>query len=266
MTQHQEKLIDKVRKLIAKAESTDSQAEADALMMRANQILLEHNLSMSSVEMDEEENRITEESHATRFGENKHEGNQWEFLLMSTLCCHNMCGCILHVQKGVPGGTISIIGKPGNAETVLYLFDVARETIRRLSKQAYSSYRKGIMEEYDDHEEQALLKSEILAYRMPWIRNYLKGAALGLNAKLESQKEKIVEESGVADQFALMVLDNDKAIDAFKDKFYGDKLTDKKKATVANQEAFELGMRDGENISLAKGIAGAEAIIPKQLS
>ena len=50
MTAHQEKLIDKVRKLIAKAEGTDSQAEADALMARANQILLEHNLSMSSIE------------------------------------------------------------------------------------------------------------------------------------------------------------------------------------------------------------------------
>lgn len=269
MTVKQEKLIDRVRKLIAKANGTDSQAEADLFMTKANKMLLEHNLTMTEVGTDEEGGHSIEEiKQAAQFGSNKSEGNKWETLLMGVLCAHNMCDSIIHTKRHLPGGSISVIGSRENAETVLYLFDVAREMIRRLSKEAYKQYREEILDGWSgEADEKSLLKMGQLAYRMPWIRNYLKGAVLGLNEKLQSQKKDIMSEAGEAtgEKFELMVVDNKQAIELYKEKKYP-KLSKTRAATIADKGAYDQGKTDGKNINLNKGISGTEKTVPKQLN
>lgn len=279
MTVKQEKLIDKIRKLIAHAESTNTQAEADAFMAKANKLLLEHNLSMSQVETSEDKANggVTEDKKAVNFGENKSEGNKWETLLMGVLCAHNMCDSIIHSRNKIPGGSMSIIGSEGNIETVKYLFEVAKEMIRRISKEAYRSYREETLAAWEDEAtEKELLSMGQLSYRMPWIRNYLKGAVLGLNKKLEMQKEEMIREmeaespsedgaTKIGEQFGLMIRDNKQAIETYKEQEYPD-LTKSRKTTIHDKSAFERGMEDGKKINLHKGVAGPKDTLPKQLN
>lgn len=268
MTVIEEKLIDKVRKLIAKAENTDSQAESDAFMGKANALLLKHNLQMTQVESVEDATAIQQDKSCVETGGIKSEG-KWEDNLVGVLARHNMCRIIIHGMTYSHKGTVSIIGKPENIETVKYLFEVSRNTIRRLSKKAYKSYRASVLREwnYEGYEERDLIQMGQLANRMPWCRNYLKGATAGLNAKLKEMKAAMLKEQGpsVENQFALMVVDNDKALEIFIADAYP-KLG-KARATVVNDaSAYNQGKRDGKNINLNKGVSGASNAVPKQLN
>ena len=44
------KIIDRIRKVLAKAEGTDNSAEADMLMAKVNSMLREHNLELLDIE------------------------------------------------------------------------------------------------------------------------------------------------------------------------------------------------------------------------
>lgn len=269
MTAIQEKLIDKVRKLINKAEGSDNQAEADAFMLKANQILLEHNLCMSQIDTeDDNSNGIVEKKKAVAFGEIVAEGGQWEHLLMGVLCAHNMCDSIIHTKRNVHGGLMSVIGTADNVEIVLYLYEVATRTIRKLSKEAYKSVREETLAAwFGEMTEKELLKAGHLPNRMPWIRNYLKGAALGLNDKLQLQKVTLEKESNVASsgQFALMIIGNKEAIEKYKEEEYSD-LGKSRAVKIVDKSAYIKGKEDGFNINLNKGLGGQKQEPSKQIS
>lgn len=254
----QEKLIDKIRKLMAKAEGTDNQAEADAFMAKANSLLVKHNLSMSSIDVKDNANGITE-GEQIAFGEKKEEGT-WETYLMAAVSSYNLCESILHKRRKVKGGTITIIGSTENVEIVMYIYAVARDTIRRLSRKAYSTYRKRVVDEHAHlGTEQEMLKAGALSYRMPWIRSYLKGAVAGLIQKLEAAKQAVVEESAdMSQQYGLMITGNTEAIEEFKDKAYKDLKESRPTAKAANAHAFSQGRKDGADIQLNKGVDAAK--------
>lgn len=262
MNEVQEKLIDKIRKLLNHADGTNSQAEADSFIAKANKLLLEHNLSMSQIETteDKSKNGITEDKKAVDFGKNKSEGNRWETLLMGVLCSHNMCDSIIHTKRQLSGGSISIIGSISNIETVKYLFDVAREMIRNISKTSYKEYREETLSIWDNElTEKELLNNGQLSYRMPWIRNYLKGAVLGLNKKLDTLKRQMEESlsqvsSESRQEFGLMIMGNKEAIELYKKEEYSD-LTERPRSTQINDKsAYRRGFQDGEAINLFKGV------------
>lgn len=262
-----EKLIDKVRKLLAKAERTDNQAEADSFMAKANEMLLKHNLTLSQVKTSNDDNGITEEGYAVKFGDVMEEG-KWETTLMATLCAHNMCDSIIHSMKYQKGGSMSVIGSEDNVATVLYMFDVSRNLIRRLSKSAYSDYRKHIVEEWRGLSDLDLQKQGILGYRMPWIRSYLKGTVIGLHSKLEQQKNEFLgADSNLCNQYGLMVVSNREAIERFKKERYSDLEECRKGLKVSNDHgAFERGVEEGKNVNIVKGLGGFQQPESRRLS
>lgn len=288
-----EKLIDKVRKLMAKAGGTDNQTEADVFMAKANALLLKHNLTMTHIDTDDKASII--EGTDIEFGVIKGEGS-WETYLMASISIHNLCESILHPKftkvngkdKRLKGGSMTIIGSKENIEVTTYMYEIATETIRRLSKKGYSAHRKHILAEYDGvHTEKELLQFDFLSYRMPWIRSYLKGAVAGLHRKLEEMKEELFKEEEEVEDFVqtdpdveneeegtetgliligttsqrygLMITQNTEAIGEFKKKRYKN-LRDSKggSAIAGDTSAFQTGHRDGKNISFNKGVESGE--------
>lgn len=55
------KIIDRIRKVLAKAEGTDNTAEAEMLMLKVNQMLTEHNIELIDVESASEEDPVAVE-------------------------------------------------------------------------------------------------------------------------------------------------------------------------------------------------------------
>ena len=96
---NEDSIIKKVRTMLALADGLDNQIEADAFLAKANALLLKHNLELSTIVDDQQgEVGIGEEKEKVTWGVNKFEG-RWETSLLSTLCYHNMCHCIIHTWQ-----------------------------------------------------------------------------------------------------------------------------------------------------------------------
>lgn len=255
-------LIEKIRKIIAKADSTDSQEEANAFMTKAQQLLLKHNLQMSDVEYDN--TKIKGAYESVEFGNVKEEG-KWETLLMSVICEFNMCHSLIHKYKNVKKGTMSVIGESHNIETTLYMYETAREVFRRLSKQAYNELRKQTLNAWPGFSELELQKSKYLPYRMPFIRSYLKGCASGLYRKMEEMREEVLNDATNSDndsqddqintnQYDLMVVNNNEAIEKFIQDKFGDVKSANTNFRAGSRHAFKQGFEQGKSYNLAKQV------------
>ena len=75
-----ENLIEKIQKLMAKAESAKnmgSTAEAEVFAAKVNEMLMKHNLSMMDVESYKTESPVIE-SEGVEYSKTKYNGGEWE--------------------------------------------------------------------------------------------------------------------------------------------------------------------------------------------
>jgi hypothetical protein len=204
-----DKLIEKVQKLLTLARNEGaSEAEADTALKMANKILLIHNLTMSDIDIEQQDdNGLIQKDNVIDICQNGEEG-QWESTLMAVLCEYNLCGCISHSTKGTNKGTITIVGSQQNIEVVIYLFQAARDLYRALSKTRHSTYRKSVIDQWkakgyvekDLYAMETENGSRMLLRRSVWIRSYLKGCVTGLFHKLESQKLEMIQQEDAETQ------------------------------------------------------------------
>jgi len=254
----QDKLIDKVRKLLAKAESTTNQNEAEAFMAKANTLLIQHNLTMSEVQTEEESSMIEDEG--LEFGTNSEEG-KWEGTLMATICNFNLCQSLLHTKMYSKGGTMSIIGSPVNVESVLHMYTIARDTIRRLARKSYSDLRaeaKRINVGYSDLE---LSKMGVLPYRAVYIRSFLKGANQGLWSKMQAEAaNRFEDDQDTKDKYGLMVVNNKEQLKQFMHDKYSNLKTSRQTGKASCGAALRAGRNAGKNVSFNKGVSSQSTL------
>lgn len=143
MTEIEEKVIDKIRKLHAKAESCEqigNQAEAEAFAAMVNQLLIRHNLSMASVEWAQrnEEDPITKawlDFQAYNI-ELKHRRVQWSEQLASLICRAHFCKLLLSLSSN----RLCFVGHKSNRDVAEYLFVTMYRLATVLSEKAYVAY------------------------------------------------------------------------------------------------------------------------------
>jgi hypothetical protein len=264
----EQKLLDKIKKLLALGNDlSTTQQEAQSALRKANQLLLQHNLTLTDVEVSSIQSDIVEtDKSKLAFGSIREEG-QWEANLLNVLCYYNLCHSIKHVTTYSSKGSLSIIGKKHNVEIVTYLFDVARQMFRSLSKQEYNKHRKQVLEQFTPEglSERDCLKQKHLGYRMPWIRSYLKGCVFGLSAKLKLEK-KSVEKDISGDKYAVMCTNTSVAIENFKKQQYSNLKKGRVVGKIKNDHgAYSKGLIAGRNSNLSKAISSRETTA-KQLS
>ncbi len=120
-----EKIIDKVRKLLALSTSSNEH-EAALAAQRATEMLLKHNLSLADLEVK----KSPYTWHDTPF-----EQSGWKRSLIYGIAKYNLCDTIL--SKG--GKSLHIVGKQHNIEVVLYLYAYLGREIDRLADLGYKS-------------------------------------------------------------------------------------------------------------------------------
>ena len=149
-------ISEKITAPINKAKSTDSQAEADALMSKAQQLMRENNLSYSDVENTG--NEIEREYFDQR---------GWKKNLLIVLADTNNC-TIMKSSKGY-----SIIGEKQIIQTVKFLFEFYCNCLATLSEKYYQNNAYGA---------KIAIKT-----------SYCNGAVVGLNSRLKKETKMHIE-------------------------------------------------------------------------
>ena len=129
----EEKMMFKIKALIDKAESTDSQEEKDAFMMKAQELIQKNNLSFERIRAVEGTRNangvITDEA----IDENKIKyDEEWDRQLITNVALGNMCKIIYNTSER----KVYVIGKSSNVSAVTMLCDFYRKAILNLALEA----------------------------------------------------------------------------------------------------------------------------------
>lgn len=232
----QEKVLDRIRKLIRLKESTTSEGEANNAAMQVNRLLKEYNLSLLDIDDRQPEKKFrVRESDRLSFKDAF--GNYWKRDLLRTLCRYNYCRMLRYT-----GTTdVTIVGTDENIAAVTMLYDYLRITFRRLAETRHRecvSSRRGYY------------RTE--KYRKRYIRSYLEGVTPGLR----EQYEKIRNLSaGQPDEKALIRC-HDALISRYLESVGAGESRIRKSDVKIDFLAYHAGILDGRNVSLNRQIKG----------
>lgn len=128
----QNRVLEKVRKLLALANSNANVNEAAAAAARAQELLFQHKLSMADIEISGGE---VEAVGKLNVDEETALQLKWKQQLMGALALGCYCKVITAQARGANGQKIArmiLVGKPADTQTVAYLYEYARKEIDRL--------------------------------------------------------------------------------------------------------------------------------------
>jgi len=219
-------IIDKIKKLIRLGSNNSNHHEAEAAMLKAQEIAIQNNIDISQVssEEDKKENITKEEKNVGQ---------------RLPICSRFITG-ILAKFFGVSlvvsgnrylGRTIHFIGKPQDVEFAKWAYEYLNEVF-------INSWRK-----YKEDNNKPLEFREI----------YLLGLCRGLYNKLQENKKNI--ESNIneenKDKYALVVLDNKAQLAVATKQFFNNLTSGKqKKVKVKDQESYNAGYNNGQKINV----------------
>ncbi|MHB2015350.1 MAG: DUF2786 domain-containing protein [Candidatus Xenobia bacterium] len=221
-----EKVIDKVRKLLAKAADPCNVHEAAASAAAAQRLMLAHKIEQMELHQDDDEEPI-------EAGEVFHDGQDpafWQSMLLANLCQINGCTALKVDQQLV------IVGVRSDASAVAYLFRAVSSQIRWLSDR-WASNRDFARSVYSQSAE-AVSDMEIRAFRL--------GAAWRVVQRLRGERRRFEGSS------AMVLVDRNKArADAWVRDHVGDVNVDVEKPEEASEKiALVHGAIAGSSIRL----------------
>lgn len=237
--------LDKIKTRLAKliklqesAISLNSTEEADAVAIKIKNLLDQYNLTMSDAEFEEERKTLTREaaeaSYISRIG------GKWEAVLISVLCKYNFCQSVSTKQFGSVRVTFTVLGLKENVDTVLWLFRYLSDNFVKMGKHRYEVQKAG-----DDAFGVKTIQQDT------FLRSYLLGCVIGLNAKLQREQQQLESEVGTS-----IILRNNEAVKEFMHQEFGENLKSGRKISVKVDSAHFLGVRDGNNVTIRKGLTG----------
>ncbi len=186
----EQKMMFKIKALLDKAASSDSQQESDAFMMKAQELIQKNNLEYSrivAVKGEKKNGVIVDEAILEEIV--KYD-DAWDRELMKNIAIGNMCKILFNISES----KIHIIGKAGNCNSVLMLCEFYRKAILNLAIEAakrktrLSKTLLGLKPKAKDL--MRIEKEEAVN-----INDYLFGAVAGLNDALTKKVELFSLES-----------------------------------------------------------------------
>ncbi len=226
-----EKIVDRIRKLLALAQHPATNVEEAALAMgRAQELLFQHKLDMAQIEIDTGEH---EEISTMNFdGEGKNVQG-WKAQVLNSLAYGCYCRCI-HMQsaRNIHGEKIArhaVIGKPSDMQTVAYLYQYVCAEIDRLTEEHAPDSGK--------------------AYR----NSFRLGASTAIWVRMQ-QKRREQDKANPSNETALVVLRNDmEKVNAYVKEKIG-KTTTGGGSRISDGGAYAAGQARGST-SLAEARA-----------
>lgn len=218
-----ENILSKIQKLLAKAASTDSIHEREALLLKAQELLLEYNLDMSQVETLSGHEDIREES--TFYSE------LWETNLLHCIAVNNFC----ETMRFTSSKKINVMGKPSNIAVVIYLYKFFHRSLIELGMKAYL---KMCEERCNGLEPSKKIKDKYLL-------DYMLGGVQGINQRMKEQKEESSKDAGV---YGIMVI-SDKKLEEYSYAKYPNQRKGRGLRLNTHSTGYCDGYRDGHGIT-----------------
>jgi len=227
-------LTEKLQKLIAhekSARAIGNVEEAEAFAAKVAEILFKHNLSMSDVEVKEQE-------QTEPIGRECVQGNKgrtvWMEILASAVA--KSCFCRWSIIKST--STQIFIGRTSDREAAAALYGHLLGCATRMCNGQKRELRE--RNPYKDAYERAV-------WARKWGQDFLAGFAGAVAQRLGAQQKQLEASSSSA---TALVLRKNKALDEFMGAHYGGKRARACKLTVASKSAFLHGYAAGSAVNL----------------
>lgn len=250
-TEQLDTLMDRIRKLHAKAESArqiGSLAEAEAFADAVSRLLMKHKLDASILE---QAGQIAEEIEAgeldwQEFGVY---GKRVGWIELLSLAVSRAYFCRMYLISG--GGTrIILVGKPSDREVAGYMIRFLTATAHRLAEEANKAEKKR-------------MKKLTGSFAVAGFRKaFLAGFVSGISSRLREAREQAVSQNS---GMAVVLSTADAQLDAF---MRGQKLRNTKALTRPrpNAEAYNQGKDAASKINLNSPVGGSTWSAPKALT
>jgi hypothetical protein len=147
MTNDKQKMADRIRALLAKAASTTSEAEAEAFMAKAHELMEKHQLDASDLEHDDPV------GYERTYRRNSAATPDWDFMLIFPVARYYGCKAIrIDLWKGYE---MEIVGRDSARVTTTEMHKYLVKTVRRLGREKAATdpmplYHRDADPEYDE--------------------------------------------------------------------------------------------------------------------
>ena len=229
-------IVDKITKLLAKANGNITQAEAQLYMEKAQEIALRNEIDISSLKnLNMNESEIIRES--LTFGKRLPTVNTYVVIILENF--FNVR--IVTSGRRETNRSVHLIGKTADIETSKYVYAWLSETMIRCWKNYYDS-----------------TPGAQLAQK----QSYLAGFHTGLNAKLDKNKQDIISSQiqEVQTNYALAVVNTETRMENAMGKFFPKLKKAISKTVNVDAISYYKGIIDGNECNISKGGIGGKVV------
>ena len=276
-----ESIIQKIQKLTAEAESAKELGnlqEATLFSAKVNELLTKHNLAMSDIEIEDQDEVIGEKGDG--FGLSLKQG-KWTIRLLSIIGEYNYCEVILHTSrkynsrgrmvKDANNVSATIIGRPDNVEVTKYLYGVLKRQFEQICKKSWNGYIKDVKKQVSEMTgipvKQIKKPTDYVrgvSSRPQFYKSFFLGAVKGVKDRLEEQYRKAEQEYGA--KITDLMIVNDADIKSYMSEHFPNVKPMSSRRTRINGAAYRQGVEAGKSSSFAKGIASGVTVATKMLN
>jgi len=229
-------IVDKITKLLAKANGNISEAEAQLFMAKAQELALRNDIEISSLKnLNSNENEIIKET--LQFGKRLPTVSVYVTSILQNF--FNVR--VLTYGRRETNRTLYFIGNCADIETAKYVYTWLSETMVRCWKKYY----------------------ETPGTQLSQKQSYLIGFYEGLSTKLTANKNRIVSEQSPETQskYAVVVANKATLIENAIEKFFPKvKVKTATKTVPVETVSYYKGIIDGNNCEISKGGIGGKAV------
>lgn len=237
-------IIGKVQKLLRlqnSAEQINSLGEAAAVARKIRILLMEHNLSMTDIDMEKENEIEIAMQQSEEWSGADGNGSTWKFELLSVIAENNLCKAFIRTNK-----RMFLVGSEENIAVVKEFYDYLLKAFRRMARDRWGDYVREIEQEYRFCFGMLESKRRESMKRM-FMKSYFMGLPPGLKKNYDSMKP-------TSEETALVVC-HERKIREFVDANYKwSEKSRRNRRTTVDRRAYHEGMADAENIGLNKQI------------
>lgn len=234
-----DKIIERLKKLLALAGNNPSQAEAEAAMAKAQKVAIEHGIDLAMLGENHAENETEIFREDMEFGQ--------RLPTVNSFVCNILIG-FFNVKIITSGGRqmgrkLIFVGKRDDIHTAKYIYSWLAETMVR----CWHSYY------HNTHGVQ-------LAHK----QSYLLGFYNGLANKLQSNKRSVESDRLKTEEdknkYAVAVVNLQKKIQDFMNNEFDNLRKGATKSIRMDAGSYSRGVNDGSNCNIAKGGIGNRAV------
>lgn len=253
-------ILQRIKKLMSHSKSAEqlgSLAEAETFMKKANELMMEYNLSLREVESTEikEADEFKNWGYSERLSyDDKHQGWQWKMQLLDVITTFNLTSYTYNSRVRM----FTIYGRMENVDMSIWLYNFMMTGLFNLAQAEYQSVLKA---KRARSSEEATRFSKVEAYTFK--RDFLFGAIAGIHTQMQKQREEQFRQQNM---YAL-VKTNGEALSKFLHKTRSNVRSVPSKAYnqgVKHSNGYDAGYKAGLNFSVNKPLAAQQT--KKQLS